>query len=196
MVSRSALRHGLGTPSGTDLARLESAKNFGKQGLGTVSRSKYPLTREIRIGPILHHSTAPTSKIPNAHGPQDDRTGKTTPGPLPSRWPRGPVARSFRPVTVFWSFGLLVPGPLVPRFSVSVPLPQIQNPKSKNPKSTGGLGHPWDGFGTALGHPMGRLKSSMFVGLGTVVRPIYPPATRKEIHASPPQSRRPAREHF
>ena len=36
---------------------------------------------------------------------------------------------------------------------------------------------------------MGRLwdaqwdgsKSSMFVGLGTVVRPIYPPATRKEI---------------
>src|SRR6266704_3450015 len=55
--------------------------------------------------------------------------------------------------------------------------PQIQNPKSKikNPPAA------WDTLGMALGHPMGRLKSSMFVGLGTVVRPIYPPATRKEI---------------
>jgi len=41
----------------------------------------------------------------------------------------------------------------------------------------------WDTFGTALGHPMGRLKSSMFVGLGMVVRPIYPPSREITIPA-------------
>ena len=32
----------------------------------------------------------------------------------------------------------------------------------------------WDTFGMALGRPMGRSKSSMFAGLGTVVRLIWP----------------------
>ena len=39
-------------------------------------------------------------------------------------------------------------------------------------------------FLPSLGRPMGRSKSSMFVGLGTVVRLIYPPPPRKQL---PPQ---------
>ena len=47
--------YGLATPSGTDLARLESAKNFGKQGLGTVPRPKYPPAGEIRTSAHQTH---------------------------------------------------------------------------------------------------------------------------------------------
>jgi len=39
----------------------------------------------------------------------------------------------------------------------------------------------WDTFGMALGRPMGRSKSSMFPGLGTVVRPSYPLPPRKQL---------------
>src|SRR5438876_991591 len=43
----------------------------------------------------------------------------------------------------------------------------------------------WDAFGMALGHPMGRLKSPMFPGLGTVVRPIYPHPRENNFPPSP-----------
>src|SRR5439155_1152587 len=39
----------------------------------------------------------------------------------------------------------------------------------------------WDTFGMALGRPMGRSKSSMFLGLGTVVRLIYPPPEERNF---------------
>ena len=81
--------------------------------------------------------------------------------------------RSFGPL-VLWSFGPWF-SPAFQRFRLSVPRPANPKSKIKNPPAA------WDTLGMALGHPMGRLKSSMFVGLGTVVRPIYPPATRKEM---------------
>jgi hypothetical protein len=46
----------------------------------------------------------------------------------------------------------------------------------------------WDDLGRLWDTPMGRSKSSMFPGLGTVVRPIYPPAGRKQFRVRSPIS--------
>ena len=73
-------------------------------------------------------------------------------------------------MVVLWSFSAAFQ-----RVRLSVPRPANQKSKIKNPPAA------WDTLGTALGRPMGRSKSPMFPGLGTVVRLIYPPARRKEL---------------
>src|SRR5438552_6022738 len=69
------------------------------------------------VRPRTANSTAPTSKIPNVYGPQDDRTAKMTVVPPTRRSPGGPVAS--------WSRSPSSRGPYftISDFSTSVFLP-------------------------------------------------------------------------
>jgi len=76
VVSWSALRYGLGI----------SAINYQLSAISYQLLGGPPHTGRHRTA----DSTAPTSKIPNVYGPQDDRTAKTPPRPQPV----APVKRS------------------------------------------------------------------------------------------------------